>query len=120
MNRFAVFSTLLVIAGCVPPSHRVPVSPCSDPVGGIRNTAIVVVINVNYSYTPQDEQGARSWHRDDVLEELNTQGQADGNTFAEPNGQATNFTFTYTINNDGQDHFTGGLHLGAAGEGPHR
>jgi len=117
MKRLAVFSALLIIAACVPPSRRVRVEPCSAAVEGIRNVAILAVININYSYTPEDEQGARSWHRDDVLSELNTQGQGDGNTFAEPNGQATNFTFTYTINNDGQDHFTGGLHLSGWGQG---
>jgi hypothetical protein len=117
MKRLALFLTLVAIAGCVPPSRRVAVAPCSETIAPIRNQAILVVINITYSYTPEDESGARSSHKDDILEELNNLGQPDGNTFAEPNGQGTNFTFTYTINNDGQDHFTGGLHFAGWGQG---
>lgn len=118
MKRLALCSTLLLLAACVPPPRRrAAVSPCSPTVEPIRSTAIVVLINVNYTYTPEDEQSARSWHRDDVLAELNTLGQPEGNTFAEPNGQEHNFTLTYTINNDGQDHFTGGLRFAGWGQG---
>lgn len=119
MKPMALLLALGAIAACVPPQQRrrAAPAPCSPTVAPIRNIAILVVININYTYTPEDESSARSSHKDDIIDELNTLGQPDGNTFAEPNGQGTNFTFTYTINNDGQDHFTGGLHFAGWGQG---
>lgn len=119
MIRRVVCSALLVLAACVPPPRRARVrpSPCTPPVAPIRNQAIIVVININFSYTPQDETGARSDDRDAILEELNSDGQPDGNTFAEPNGDQHNFTMNYSISNDGQDHFTGGLEFSGWGQG---
>lgn len=101
-------------------SHRSSSSrttPCNPSVPPIRNVAILSVINVNYSYTPKDLEGGRSWHRGDVLDELNTLGRPDGNSFAEPNGQQPNFHITYTISNDGQDHYTGSVELSGWGQG---
>jgi hypothetical protein len=78
---------------------------------------MLVLINVNYTYTAKDAEGGRTWHRGDVLEELNNLGRPDGNSFTEPNGQPTNFYFTYSITNDGQDHFTGSLEFSGWGWG---
>jgi hypothetical protein len=97
------------IAGAKP--RRPAPVPCSTTVPPIRNHSLLSVINVNYTYKAVDETGGRTWHRDDVLEELNTLGHDDGNTFAEPNGEQPNFYITFTISNDGQDHFTGSVKL---------
>jgi hypothetical protein len=117
----AVLFTLTALAGCVPPAQRYHRSqkpaPCSAPVAPIRNIAMLAVINVNYTYTPKDAEGGRSGHKEDVLEQLNTLGNPDGNSFAEPNGQQPNFYFTYSISNDGQDHYTGSLELSGWGQG---
>src|SRR5258708_26683542 len=53
----------------------------------------------------------------EVVNERNTVGSTDGNSFTEPNGQQTNFIFNFSISNDGQDHFTGGLELRGWGQG---
>jgi hypothetical protein len=93
-------------------------APCSTPVAPIHNTSILVLININYSYNIQGVVGdQRSWHRGDVVAELNNLGRGDGNSFSEPNGVEQNFTFTYTLNNDGQDHFTGSLYMAGWGVG---
>ncbi len=116
MTRFAFMFAFLACVGCAT-QPRVRPTPCSEPVPPIRNTAIMATINVNYSYTPKDVEGGRTWHRTDVLNELNTLGRGSGNTFAEPNGVPSNFHFTYTISNDGQDHFTGSVELSGWGQG---
>jgi hypothetical protein len=75
------------------------------------------VINYNYAYNAKDPVGGRAWHKEDVLDYLNQLGRADGNSFAESNGQPVNFYITYTLNNDGQDHFTGSVDLSGWGQG---
>jgi hypothetical protein len=108
----------LASVGCVQPNYRRQApSPCTTPVSPIRNLALLTVINVSYTYTPKDEEGGRSQHRGEILDELNRLGQEDGNTFAEPNGQQTNFYLNYSLSNDGQDHFTGNLELSGWGQG---
>ncbi len=111
--------TIVSLVGCVmpPPRARQRPQPCSKPVAPIRYNSLLAVINVNYTYTPKDAEGARTWHRTDILDELNGLGKADGNSFAEPNGQQPNFYFTYSITNDGQDHFTGSLQFSGWGQG---
>src|ERR1700675_1237818 len=112
-----VLLTLVLLSNvaCVmpPPSHaryqhQAP-EPCKPHVPPINYQTIVTSISVNYTYTPKDATAARPWHQGDVLEYLNGLGKANGDTFVAQNGQALNFTFVYTINNDGQDHFTGSL-----------
>ena len=115
----------VVLPGCGPMmqtqtrSHRraAPPAPCSTPVAPIRNNSLIVVINYNYSYTAKDPTSARAWHKGDIINRLNDLGRPDGNTFAESNGQAVNFYFNYTLNNDGQDHFTGSIELTGWGQG---
>ena len=97
--------------------RREQAAPCTVPVAPIHNIAILAVINVNYTYTPNDLSGGRSWHRGDVIDELNSVGTSDGNSFAEPNGTQPNFYFTYSISNDGNDHFTGSLEFSGWGQG---
>ncbi|HET7789431.1 MAG TPA: hypothetical protein VFD85_12630 [Gemmatimonadales bacterium] len=116
MWRPAILPALLLLAACVP-SRRYAPSPCTPTIEPIKNTAIILVINITYTYTPEDESGARESHKEEVLDELNSLGRNDGNTFAEPNGQDNNFTFTYSISNDGQDHYTGGLRFAGWGQG---
>jgi hypothetical protein len=114
---------LLSNVACVmpPPSHaryqhQAP-EPCKPHVQPINYQTIVTSISVNYTYTPKDATAARPWHQGDVLEYLNGLGKANGDTFVAQNGQALNFTFVYTINNDGQDHFTGSLQFSGWGWG---
>jgi hypothetical protein len=72
---------------------------------------------VNYTYTPKDASQARPWHQEDVVSYLNELGKGDGNAFSQQNGQPVNFYMVYTINNDGQDHFTGSLAFSGWGQG---
>lgn len=117
MRRLALCLLVGAIA-CVPPQRRrAPVEPCSAPVDPIRNQALLATINVTYTYSAQDESAGRSDHRQEVVDELNTLGSTDGNTFSEPNGQQPNFIFNFSISNDGQDHFTGGLEFRGWGQG---
>jgi len=48
---------------------------------------------------------------------LNDLGKSGGNAFAESNGQPVNFYLSYTLNNDGQDHFSGSVNLSGWGQG---
>jgi hypothetical protein len=120
----AVLATV-VISGCGPMtqtqsrSHRraAAPAPCSTPVAPIRNNHLIMVINYNYSYSAKDATAGREWHKGDIINHLNDLGRTDGNSFAESNGQAVNFYVTYTLNNDGQDHFTGSVKLDGWGQG---
>src|SRR5258708_36096293 len=113
MIRPILVSALLVLAACTPPRRRAYAEPCSATIDPIRNQALLLTISVSYTYRPEDEASARTDHRGEVLNELNTLGSPDGNSFTAPNGQQTNFIFNFSISNDGQDDFTGGLeHLG--------
>jgi hypothetical protein len=120
LKQVLLSAVLLACTGCLVPPPR-PVrqapAPCTVPVAPIRYHSLLSVINVNYSYNAVDPAGGRTWHRGDVLDELNNLGKADGNSFTEPNGQQPNFYITYTITNDGQDHFTGSVKLEGWGQG---
>lgn len=119
MKRLVSLLAVAALAACVPTSrYRRPApAPCSAPVAAIRNNSLLAVINVSYSYTPTDEQGGRTQHREEALDELNSLGRPDGNSFVEPNGQLPNFYFNYSISNDGQDHYTGSVELSGWGQG---
>jgi hypothetical protein len=119
-----IFAVAISLAGCVAPPPRrasarrpAPPAPCSTPVAPIRNTHVLVVINYNYTYTPKGPTEVRSGLRDLALERLNQLGRPDGNSFSETNGQQMNFTVNYTLNNDGQDHYTGSAELRGWGQG---
>jgi len=84
-------------------------APCNTPVHAFRNTAIVITINVNATYNPKDLSAGRSYTQSDAIAYLNELGTVDGNKFAPQNGNKNNFTFVYTIGNDGQEHYTGSL-----------
>lgn len=119
MRRMPLALVLVAVTACMAsPRYRRPApAPCSKPVAAIRNNALLAVINVSYTYTPKDEEGARTSDRETALDELNAQGRPDGNTFTEPNGQVPNFYFNFSISNDGQDHFTGTVELTGWGQG---
>jgi hypothetical protein len=92
-------------------------APCSAVVPPLTSHNLIVVVNYDYSYTANDPGAARQWHKGDIIEHLNGLGRGDSNTFAESNGQPVNFYITYTLNNDGQDHFTGSVALSGWGQG---
>lgn len=118
MRRMPIALALAAVTACMAPRYRRPApAPCSAPVAAIRNNALLAVVNITFTYTPQDEAGARSADRESILDELNAQGTSDGNTFVEPNGQVPNFYFNVSISNDGQDHFTGTMELAGWGQG---
>ncbi len=94
-----------------------PPAPPRDPVPAIRNTAIKIVTNVYFSYSPKDEGGARQTTMRIVLDRLNQLGQPDGNTFSECQGEAPNFYVNITIHNDGTDHFSATLSMSGWGWG---
>lgn len=116
---------LATVTGCVAPPPRsharrrqAPApAPCTATVAPLRYHNLIVVINYNYSYNAKDPGTARVWHKSDIISHLNDLGRGDGNTFAESNGQPVNFYITYTLNNDGQDHFTGSVELSGWGQG---
>jgi len=114
---------LLLLTGCVASQPRYnsrrkqAPAPCTPVIAPIHNSNLIVVINYNYSYSARDPGAARAWHKSDIIDHLNSLGRADGNTFAESNGQQVNFYLTYTLNNDGQDHFTGSIDLSGWGQG---
>ena len=120
VKTLSIFGLLLIMAGCMAPPPRRQASkpaPCSTPVSPIRNNSITVVLYYNYAYNAKDAAAGREWHRSDIVAQLNNLGRPDGNSFSESNGQAVNFYFRYTLNNDGQDHFTGSLELSGWGQG---
>ena len=124
--KFRVLAGMIALAfltGCVAPQPRYYArrkqapAPCTPVIAPIRNSHLIVVINYNYAYNAKDPVGGRAWHKEDVLDYLNQLGRADGNSFAESNGQPVNFYITYTLNNDGQEHFTGSVDLSGWGQG---
>jgi hypothetical protein len=122
-SPFAILlSAILTLSGCaVQPyqhNYRAPApEPCRPAVSPILNQTLVVTVSVKYTYTPKDQVGGRQWHQSDVLEYLNQLGHSYGDSFVPQNGQNMNFWFEYTVNNDGQDHFTGNLRFGGWGWG---
>jgi hypothetical protein len=123
LHIFAGLGTLVLLAGCVASQPRYNArrrqapAPCTPVVAPIRNSRLTVVINYNYAYNAKDPAAGRTWHKSDILDYLNQLGRADGNTFAEPNGESVNFYLNYTLNNDGQEHFTGSVSLSGWGQG---
>lgn len=124
MKALATWLILVLLCGGIAPSmayarKRRPVQmTCSrPPVRPIRNNHILVVINYNYSYNAKDPASGRTWLKSTILRRLNDLGRPDGNTFEEPNGQPPNFHMTFTLNNDGQEHFTGYVELSGWGWG---
>lgn len=122
--RFAAsLSLVLGLSGCAPmmqqqhraSRHQTP-APCSAVVAPIRGAnPIVVVLTYNYAYTAKEPNPA--WHKSDIISRLNDLGRPDGNGFVESNGQNVNFHITYTLQNDGNDHFTGSVDLAGWGVG---
>lgn len=116
-------SAVLLASGCAPmvqqqhhSSRRSAPSPCSAVVAPIRGVnPIVVVLTYTYAYTAKDPNPA--WHKSDIIDRLNEQGRSDGNSFVEANGQSVNFHITFTLQNDGNDHFTGSVDLSGWGQG---
>lgn len=91
---------------------------CSDPVPPIRNNRnLVVSVSMNYTYTAKDPPLGRAWLQGDTVACLNNLGGGDGNVFAAQNGNPVNLYLAYTINNDGQDHFTASLEFSGWGQG---
>ena len=106
----------LFFSGCAELMNPPP-APCREAVSPIRDNHLIIVINYNFAYTARDPVEARAGFKPEIIDALNDLGLPDGNSFAESNGQPVNFYFTYTIYNDGQDHFTGNVELSGWGWG---
>jgi hypothetical protein len=115
-------SVLLFTTGCVmpPPQHHTyhpaPAAPCGPTVAAISNRALYVSIPVSFNYNPKDRPSGTNWVRDIVLNRLNADGKANGNSFFLQNGADLNFTFTYNYNNSNEI-FTGGMQFSGWGQG---
>jgi hypothetical protein len=94
---------ILSLSACIPPNFNTAPpapAPCQSPVAAIRNTSnIVVATSFSYSYTPTGGNLAYTEPPKVAIYQLNEDGKADGNTFVLPNGQPTNFTFAFTVDN---------------------
>jgi len=113
----SVLALLILSGGCDSTPTPPPPAPMKADVQPIRNCAIKLLINSNLTYTAKDAVAVRVNLPDVVVARLNHDGIADGNTFSVANGEAQNFTLTYTINNDGSDRFSGSCYLGGWGFG---
>lgn len=111
----------LILSGCAMGTYQAhsPArpAPCTTPVSPIRSTALAIVVNTNLTYNAQDPVATRENAPALIIARLNADGQSDGNTFSLANGTQENFTMTFTVNNDGQDHFTGSVYLAGWGQG---
>jgi len=113
---FVVFLLILLSPGtsAEPPP---PPAPPRDPVQPIRNCAIKIIVTSNLTYNAVDETAARGSLPNQVLGRLGTAGSGDGNTFSIASGEAPNFTFHFTVNNDGNDRFSGSVDMSGWGWG---
>lgn len=111
LSAALVLTLALALSGCTFPTayHAAAPAPCMKPVGPISNAAITVIIADNFSYNAQNPSMAKEEDIPYILNRLNADGQADGNTFSQANGVQPNFYLTYTTNNDGNNHFSGTL-----------
>jgi heme/copper-type cytochrome/quinol oxidase subunit 2 len=101
--------------------QKVQQTPLRDDVPPVRNIAIKFNLNFNFTYvTKEDEDVVRRHGVELVLARLNEDGVSDGNSFAFPNGEVTNLTLDYTLNNEGQpgnDRFSGSVVMNGWGWG---
>lgn len=117
-----VLAVVLLSSGGEPaPEKKEPTTPLREDVPPVRNTSIKIIINVTFNYPtkgPGDE--ARRSFIDAALTRFNERGTSDGNTFSFPDGEATNLTLNYAINNEGQagnDRFAGSVEMSGWGWG---
>lgn len=112
---------LLMPSGEAAPPQKVQERPLREAVSPIRNTAIKIIINVTFTYTTKGDEGdARRMTIESAMSRLNQDGQTDSNSFVFPDGEASNFTLNYTLNNVGQygnDRFTGSVEMKGWGWG---
>jgi hypothetical protein len=110
-----------LLSGCAMNSYTArrpaPPAPCSTPVSPIRYNSMAIVATSNLTYTAKDESAARSSVPDMAVDRLNADGRADGNTFSVANGTAVNFYLAYTVNNDGNNRFSGSVRMSGWGQG---
>ncbi len=119
LSAALVLTLALALSGCTFPTayHAQAPSPCTRPVSPISNTTLTVFITVNFSYNPEDLNAARELDAADILNRLNADGKANGDSFTLANGVQPNFYLTYTLNNDGSNHFSGSLQFSGWGQG---
>jgi hypothetical protein len=117
-KTFALFCIAWLQTACATrTAPKVAPSACTAPVAPIRNTNIHVTLNYDFTYTPRDATEVRTSNRPEVIAQLNGLGAPNGNTFAETEGDNGNLTFSYTLNSDSQDRFTGSLRFSGWGQG---
>jgi len=111
----------LILSGCAMATYQAhsPArpAPCTAAVAPIRYQALKLVVTSNLTYTAQDPTTVRQNLPDLVIARLNSDGQADGNSFTIANGVQENFTMNFVVNNDGNDRFTGSVTLDGWGQG---
>ena len=123
LKLISVLSLLLICVACMtipPPRAHVRYSapePCMVPVQALRFQTEIVAVTINTTYNAKDINGARQYSEPEIIAELNAQSKADGdfNTIEQQNGQQQNFSYVFTVNNDGAGHFTGSLYMTAWG-----
>ena len=119
--KLAVALVLVALAhgGCAMLDYSPPAPPArtDPPVPPIRNNSLVISVSLDATYNLVDLLGGRDFVKSDTVAYLNELGQADGNTFAEQNGNSVNFYYSFTIHNDDQDHYTGSLEFSGWGQG---
>ncbi|MFH0989393.1 MAG: hypothetical protein V1799_05180 [bacterium] len=112
---------VLIMPGDSPDQdQKVQDIPAKADVPPIRNMQLKVDFKMEFTYTPKQEDSVRVLSIPYLLERLNSIGQSDGNSFTIPDGEATNFILTYTINQVGQignDRYTGSMTLSGWGWG---
>lgn len=117
LQALSALLSLAAVLACSDGGSTVRETPREDPirqdVPAVRNTHLKIIVTSNLTYSAKDESGARGTLPELVLQRLNEKGRADGNTFSIASGEQQNLTLHYTINNDGNNRFTGSVNIGA-------
>ncbi len=104
-------------AGCAVNRYQPPPpAPCSPTVQPIRYQNLVVSVPIYFNYTPRDRADGAVNLRQIVVDRLNADGKADGDTFSLQNGSQLNFTLTYNFY-DSNEIYTGNVTLAGWGQG---
>ena len=109
----------IVLVACETEQTPAPATtqPQKEPADPIRNNDLKIIVNINPTYPVRDVSSAHEVVPRAVVDFLNDEGAADGNTFRIASGEQHNFTFNYTVNADSNYRYTGSLELRGWGRG---